>query len=75
MFLLTAAIVISTVIFCLALAASSSGVSSVSLLDPRDKPVAPEAMASLQVAPKPFRTTHHGIDTQNAPIVSAAGLQ
>ncbi len=75
MVLFTALVVATAVVFCLALAASSSPVygfnAKSELAALGDSP----AEAETTQAPKSFVTTHQGVATERQPIVSAAGMQ
>jgi hypothetical protein len=75
MLLITVLVVATAVVFCLALAASSSPVYGFN---------AKSELAALNessdghdaaVDPKQFVTTHQGVSTESQPIVSAAGMQ
>ncbi len=75
MVLFTALVIATAVIFCLALAASSSPVygfnAKSELAALGDSPAEGETSAG----PKTFATTHQGVASDSQPIVSAAGMQ
>ncbi len=75
MFLFTALVVATAVVFCLALAASSSPVygfnAKTELAAMGDSP----DNDGVSPSPKAFVTTHQGVATESQPIVSAAGMQ
>ena len=72
MFIITLIIVASGLIVALALAASASRSESMASGDvlPEDEHIRP-----INMAPKPFTTSHQGVTTEARSIISAAGLQ
>ena len=75
MVLFTALVIATAVVFCLALAASSSPVygfnAKSELAALGDSPVEGET----PTASKTFVTTHQGVASERQPLVSAAGMQ
>lgn len=72
MLIFTTFIIGIAIIISLALAASASPNS---VADAGDLAGDDEHVRPLNMAPKPFVTTHDGVATENRPVVSAAGLQ
>lgn len=71
MFLLTVFVIVSAVVFCLALAAASSPVYGFNA-----KAELGENESERRVGPvRTFLTSHQGVPTENQPTVSAAGMQ
>ena len=72
MLIFTAFTIAVAIIISLALAASASPTNAVAAIDPGDDD---EHVRPLNMAPKPFVTSHHGVANESQPVVSAAGLQ
>lgn len=72
MLIFTAFTIAIAIIISLALAASASPTSAVAAIDPSDDD---EHVRPLNMAPKPFSTSHDGVAVETQPVVSAAGLQ
>ena len=72
MLIFTTCVIVMAIIITLALAASASpnSVSSASDISGDDEHVKP-----LNMAPKPFVTSHQGVVSESQPVISAAGLQ
>ena len=72
MLIFTTCVIVMAIIITLALAASASpnSVSTASDIAGDDEHVRP-----LNMAPKPFVSSHPGVASESQPIVSAAGLQ
>ncbi len=72
MLIYTTCIIVIAIVITLALAASASpnSVASAADLAGDDEHVRP-----LNMAPKPFVTSHQGVADENQPVVSAVGLQ
>jgi hypothetical protein len=72
MFIITIIIVASGLIVALALAASASRSAGSVLGDVLQED---EHIRPINMAPKPFTTSHQGIATDARSVISAAGLQ
>ena len=72
MLLFTAFTIAIAVIISLALAASASPTNAAAAVAPGEDD---EHVRPLNMAPKPFSTTHDGVANETKPVVSAAGLQ
>lgn len=72
MLLFTAFTIAIAIIISLALAASASPTNAVAAVAPGEDD---EHVRPLNMAPKPFSTTHDGVANETKPVVSAAGLQ
>jgi hypothetical protein len=72
MLIFTVCTIAIAIVISLALAASASPTSAMAAIDPAGDD---EHVRPLNMAPKPFTTTHAGVDQENRPVVSAAGLQ
>lgn len=72
MLLFTAFTIAIAVIICLALAASASPTNAVAAVALGDDD---EHVRPLNMAPRPFATTHDGVVSEAQPVVAAAGLQ
>ena len=72
MLIFTTCVIVGAIVITLALAASASpnNVASSADLAGDDEHVRP-----LNMAPKPFVTSHPGVADESKPVVSAAGLQ
>ena len=72
MLVFTAFTIVIAIIISLALAASASPTNAVAAVDPGDDD---EHVRPLNMAPRPFSTSHDGVAAETQPVVSAAGLQ
>jgi hypothetical protein len=72
MFILTVVIITSGIVIALALAATSSRPGGA---DSRDVLHEDEHIRPINMAPKPFTTSHQGVSTETRPVISAAGMQ
>ena len=72
MLIFTALTIVVAIVISLALAASASPTNAVAAVDPSDDD---EHVRPLNMAPKPFSTSHDGVANETKPVVSAAGLQ
>ena len=72
MLIFTLCTIVAAIIISLALAASASPTNAMAAVDPAEDD---EHVRPLNMAPRPFATTHDGVAAENRPVVSAAGLQ
>ena len=72
MFIITIVIVASALIVAIALAASASRSGSMGSGDVLKED---EHIRPINMAPKPFTTSHQGVATEARSVISAAGLQ
>ena len=72
MLIFTLCTIAVAIVIALALAASASPTNGTAAVDPAGDD---EHVRPLNMAPKPFATTHDGVADENRPVVSAAGLQ
>jgi hypothetical protein len=72
MLIFTLCTIAVAIVISLALAASASPTNAAAAVDPTGDD---EHVRPLNMAPRPFATTHDGVSAENRPVVSAAGLQ
>lgn len=72
MLIFTVCTIAIAIVISLALAASASPTNAMAAVEPSGDD---EHVRPLNMAPKPFSTTHEGVASENRPVVSAAGLQ
>ncbi len=71
MFILTVFVIASAFVFCLALAASSSPVYGFNAKAELEEPHSEPSGSAMRT----FATSHQGVQTENQPVISAAGMQ